>query len=189
MYKYLSDILNHFFNKLFLKIFGVTYGANLEINGRIFIRNKGKISLGNDVKINSGMNFNPIGCETTTRLIAYQGGEIKIGDNVGISNSIFISRSQIQIEDNVLIGNGCKFWDTDFHSLNIIDRYSNDETDIRSSPIRIKKNAFIGGCAILLKGVTIGENSIIGAGSVVTKNVPNNQIWAGNPAKFIKNIN
>lgn len=49
-------------------------------------------------------------------------------------------------------------------------------------------NVFIGAKCIILKGVTIGENSVIGAGSVVTKNVPANQIWAGNPAKFIKNV-
>lgn len=52
----------------------------------------------------------------------------------------------------------------------------------------IKDNAFIGAHSIILKGVTIGEKSIIGAGSVVARDVPDGEIWAGNPAKFIKNI-
>ncbi|WP_212635306.1 acyltransferase [Pseudozobellia thermophila] len=52
----------------------------------------------------------------------------------------------------------------------------------------IKDRAFIGAYSIILKGVTIGENAIVGAGSVVTKSVPDNQIWAGNPAKFIRSI-
>ena len=55
-------------------------------------------------------------------------------------------------------------------------------------PVIIENSVFIGAQSIILKGVTIGKNSIIGAGSVVTKNVPANQIWAGNPARFIKNI-
>ena len=55
-------------------------------------------------------------------------------------------------------------------------------------PVAICDNAFIGAKSIILKGVTIGENSVIGAGSVVTKSVPANQIWAGNPAKFIREI-
>ena len=56
------------------------------------------------------------------------------------------------------------------------------------APVVIKDNAFIGAKVIVLKGVTIGENSIIGAGSVVTRSVPDNEIWAGNPAKFIRKV-
>lgn len=57
-----------------------------------------------------------------------------------------------------------------------------------TKPVTIKENAFIGAHSTILKGVTIGKNSIIGACSVVTKNVPDNEIWAGNPAKFVKKI-
>ena len=58
----------------------------------------------------------------------------------------------------------------------------------QNAPIYIKDNVFIGANATLLKGVTIGENAIVGACSVITKDVPANEIWAGNPAKFIKNL-
>lgn len=78
---------------------------------------------------------------------------------------------------------------TDFHSLNPEIRASNKDSENRlCAPVEIKHNAFIGARCIILKGVTIGENSVIGAGSVVTKSVPANQVWAGNPAKFIRNI-
>ncbi len=66
-----------------------------------------------------------------------------------------------------MIGSGVKIWDTDFHSVNFDNRITN--TDIVSKPILIKKGAFIGACSIILKGVTIGERAVIGAGSVATR--------------------
>ena len=60
--------------------------------------------------------------------------------------------------------------------------------DIRSKPVKICKGAFIGAGSYILKGVTIGEKSIVGAGSVVTKDIPSGEIWAGNPAKFIRKV-
>lgn len=57
---------------------------------------------------------------------------------------------------------------------------------IIDKPVRIKSGAWIGGHSIILKGVTIGKNSVIGAGSIVTHDIPDNEVWAGNPAKYIK---
>ena len=106
---------------------------------------------------------------------------------VGISNSTIICSTRIKIEDNVLIGNGCKIWDTDFHSLDSkIRGTQGDSVDTKRESIKIKKNAFIGGGTSILKGVIIGEKSIIATGSIVTKSVPDGEIWGGNPAKFIK---
>ena len=86
-------------------------------------------------------------------------------------------------------GGGTSVYTTDFHSLDPIIRASkDDQKHSKSAHVVICDNVFIGAKCIILKGVTIGENSVIGAGSVVTKNVPANQIWAGNPAKFIKNV-
>lgn len=59
---------------------------------------------------------------------------------------------------------------------------------IKSKPILIKEGAFIGAHSIVLKGVTIGKYSVIGAGSVITKDIPDNEVWAGNPARFIKKL-
>ena len=62
------------------------------------------------------------------------------------------------------------------------------QNSVKSAPILLHKNVFIGAYSIILKGVTIGENSVVAAGSVVVKSIPPNQLWGGNPARFIKNI-
>ena len=87
------------------------------------------------------------------------------------------------------MGGGNSIYTTDFHSLDPTIRASNEDMKHRKcAPVVIEDNVFVGAKCIILKGVTIGENSIVGAGSVVTKSVPPNQIWAGNPAKFIRKI-
>ena len=96
--------------------------------------------------------------------------------------------SGITIGDHTLIGTNCMISDTDFHPLEYEKRLANDHDSIRSAPINIGKNVFIGARCIILKGVTIGDGSIVGAGSVVTKNIPPMEIWAGNPAKYIKRV-
>ena len=114
--------------------------------------------------------------------------EIIIGDNVGISQPALISHCSIRIGDNVKLGGTCVLT-TDFHSLDpIIRASSEDQKHRKSAPVTIEHDAFIGARCIILKGVTIGENSIVGAGSVVTKSIPANEIWAGNPAIFIRKI-
>jgi acetyltransferase-like isoleucine patch superfamily enzyme len=96
----------------------------------------------------------------------------------------------IKIGDNVKIGGGARIYDTDFHSIDPELRI-NPKTDFinkQKLEVVIEDNVFIGAHATILKGVCIGKNSIIGASSVVTKNIPANEIWAGNPAKFIRNV-
>lgn len=144
------------------------------------------ISIGDNTTIRSGKyggNYVGMG---KTRFFVFPEGEIEIGNKVGISNSIFVSRAGIKIEDEVMIGGGCRLYDSDFHSLDYETRVHSGDSDIKSAPIYIKKGAFIGAGCIILKGVTIGEGSIIGAGAVVTKNVPDHEIWAGNPAGFVR---
>lgn len=87
----------------------------------------------------------------------------------------------------ILVLGGTKIYDTDFHSTNPHKRLHGN-TDVPSKPIHIGERVFIGGHSIILKGVTIGDEAVIGACSVVTRDVPAREIWAGNPAKFIKKI-
>jgi len=111
------------------------------------------------------------------------GKHTKIGKNVFINfDCVFLDLGGITIEDNVLIAPKVSLV-TEGHPTSIEDRHS-----LIPNPIRIKKNAWIGANATILGGVTIGENSIVAAGAVVSKDVPDNSIVGGVPAKFIKNI-
>ena len=190
--KIYKKIRTHYYyslNYLVFKAKKIKFHNDFSINGKIYISNQGTIIIGKKFKANSGAKFNPIGGDTILRLICQKNAEIIIGDNCRVSNSTFVAKSKIQIGNNVCIGGSCKVWDNDFHSLNSVVRFSLNDNDIRSAPIIIKDYAFIGGSTIVLKGVTIGANSIIAAGSVVTKDIPDNEIWGGNPAKFIRKIN
>ena len=167
----------------------IRIGADYNFNGILFIRNSGIVNIGAKFRVSSGGRFNPIGGDVKSRLYCAKGAILNIGNNVGISNSTIFTTNAITIEDNVMIGGSCKIWDTDFHSIDPVERIQKGDRNITSKPIVIKKNAFIGAGTIILKGVCIGENSVIGAASVVTKNIPSNEVWAGNPAKKIRDLN
>ena len=111
---------------------------------------------------------------------------IKIGNHVGISGSVICAREKVEIGDNVLIGSGCLITDSDIHSLDYLKRRYDDYTDVCSRPVVISDDVFIGARSIILKGVHIGSRAIIGAGSVVTRDVPADAIVAGNPAVVVK---
>jgi len=184
-------IFNFIFNYFTFRFNNIVFSGFVKVNGLIYIQNKGNIIINKNVLINSGKNNNVIGGDTRTNLIVEKEGLLSIGSNVGISNATFYCTKEILIEDNVLIGGGCRLYDTDFHSIDYKNRMNPflnglaDEQTVSKS-IVIKDGAWIGGSSIILKGVVIGSKSIIGAGSVVTKNVPSGEIWAGNPAKFIR---
>lgn len=156
------------------------------IRGKIEIRNSGILELGDNFKITSNKNYNLIGGQGYTSMVVLENAQLKIGKNFGISNSSIYAAKSIKIGDNVAIGSNCKIWDTDFHSIYLKDR--EEDINIRTNEIVIKNGAWIGGFSTILKGVVIGENSVIAAGSVVTKSIPDNELWGGNPAKFIKKI-
>ena len=118
-----------------------------------------------------------------TPLYINYGKHTKIGKNVFINfDCIFLDLGGITIEDGVLIAPKVSLL-SEGHPLSPDKRHS-----LVPKPIHIKKNAWIGANATILHGVTIGENSVVAAGSVVSKDVPNNVVVGGTPAKIIKKI-
>lgn len=155
----------------------------------IMVARNARMTIGKNFKMNNGIRGNPIGCYNRCTFFIDRSKKIVIGDNVGISQCALVAIDDITIEDDVKIGGGVKVYTSDFHSLNPDIRITNDDINNRKkAPVVIHRNAFIGAFSIILKGVEVGENSVVGAGSVVTKSIPANEIWAGNPAKFIRKI-
>ncbi len=113
-----------------------------------------------------------------------------IGKNSGMSNTVIQCHERIEIGHHVNIGAGCIIMDSNFHSTNWQDRLDRvkDIENHRNAPVKIGDVVFIGTRSIICKGVTIGNHAMIAAGSVVVTDVPANEVWGGNPAKFIKKL-
>ena len=172
----------------------ITLGSNVRLVGPIRVindkRNPGCVDIGDQTTLNSYYKKeNPLGYNTPCVFRLKNCGSISIGKHVGISNSVFVSYGEpISIGDHTLIGGGCKFFTTDFHPIEPELRRQGDLEHAKTGRITIGENAFIGAGTTVLKGVRIGKNAVIGACSVVTKDIPENEIWGGNPARFIKRI-
>lgn len=185
---------NIIYNKLvYYKLWsnGVTIGKNFRASGIpiIHLSFDSQVTIGNNCTLRSWAKFSDTGENRPTVIRTRNQGCIHIGDNTGITSTLLFSESKIIIGQNVKIGGGTRIFDTNFHSTDASIRASKEDTKhVKSLPIIIGDNVFIGTGCIITKGVTIGENSIIAAGSVVVRSVPANQIWGGNPAKFIKEI-
>jgi acetyltransferase-like isoleucine patch superfamily enzyme len=167
---------------------GVAYDSFPNIKGSVLLQGRGSITIGNGVEINSGLNANPVGLGTKTVMSVAEGAQLTIGNEVGISNALLYAVKEIQIEDEVLIGGGTQIIDNDFHSIYYKERMLRQYAGVQSQKVHIKRGAFVGMNCTVLKGVVIGERSVIAAGSLVVKTVPDDELWGGNPAKFIKKL-
>tara|TARA_B100000212_G_scaffold288705_1_gene229800 strand:+ start:13904 stop:14491 length:588 start_codon:yes stop_codon:yes gene_type:complete len=117
--------------------------------------------------------------------------KVVIKKGVYLSNSITIisENSGIYISENVLIGHNVQIYDSDFHSIYKEERINNIMNYNFDCSVFIGKNSWVGANTLILKGVKIGQNSVIAANSTVTKNIPDNSLFGGSPAKLIKKIN
>jgi acetyltransferase-like isoleucine patch superfamily enzyme len=111
---------------------------------------------------------------------------IKIGNGCGFSGTSIGVKESLVIGDNVLVGANSFITDFDWHSLNPLDR--DNAADVKARKVVIEDNVWIGLNCVILKGVRIGRNSIIGAGSVITRSVPADSICGGNPCQVLRSI-
>ena len=176
-----NDFFDLFFLQLIRRTFMLAQGAKINSSTRI-----PKLSINWPHQLSIGDN-----CTLEDHLIFKYDSVWKKGPNIHIGNNVFIGNntefnisSKILIADDCLIASNCTFIDHN-HGL------SESKVPIRlqqtkSRPITIDENVWIGANSTILIGVSIGKGAVIGAGSVVTKNIPPNEIWAGVPAKLIR---
>lgn len=165
-----------------------TVGINTQITGSIDqSRSPGsRVIIGDDCLICGNIS------------IESSNAEVIIGNNVFIGpNTSIVCSNSIHIESDILISSDCLIQDSDNHSIDFEIRKKDladwkrnfhDWTQHPCLPIKICHGAWIGARSIILKGVVVGEKSVVGAGSVVTKNIDPKTVVAGNPAKFLKSI-
>lgn len=156
------------------------------VNGKVRLHVEGEFSFG------KGLILNAQGIDTTlvSQISIWKGAKLSFGNFSGISSTAIACTNEITIGDYVNIGAGCLIMDSNFHNLDWkvrMDRMREWKT-AQSAPIYIGNCAFIGARSIICKGVTIGDHAIIAAGSVVVKDIPADEIWGGNPAKFISKV-
>lgn len=187
------SLLRIYSNKLFLNriihfvcyIKGVKIGYNIIFNGFPIIHRypNSSIRFGNNCKFNSAKNSILIGLNQPCAFVTEkENAEIVFGNNSGASGLKIYAITKVAIGNNVLIGAGCIIMDNDSHHSSLTKR---EQNIIPSRPISIEDNVFIGLQCVILKGVTIGKNSVIGARSVVINDIPENSIAIGNPCKVI----
>lgn len=163
-----------------LKINRVRFNYRV-LGNSFYINNIGNIRIGAKVQLHS---FPDGTCYRTALSTYFKEAEIIIGNQCAINGTVIHANELVKIGNRCIFGPGTIVSDNDSHR--VVRDYETRHTKPVSKPIVIEDNVWIGMNCVIMKGVTIGENSIIAAGSVVTKNVPPNCVYGGNPAKFIK---
>lgn len=168
-----------FVMRLKCKLMNVELGHNVRFNGfaRIERFKYSQIRIGNNVILNSSDRFNARGIGHCILQTSTDKAIIEIGDNSGLSGVSIVANVGVRIGQRVLIGADTKIGDRDDHH----EIFGNTD-----APIVIEDDVFIGMRCLIMKGVTIGRGSIIGAGSVVTKDIPEGVVAAGVPCKVIR---
>jgi acetyltransferase-like isoleucine patch superfamily enzyme len=174
-----------------LKAAGVPCGGNLKVYGYPLILpfRRGQISLGSNVALRSSRMSNPVGLNhrCMIRTITPE-ARITVGDGVSMSGTTLLARKAIAIGRDVMIGANCTIVDSDLHPLDAAERTAGKTGGIRSEAVTIEDGVFLGMGVMVLKGVRIGRNTVVGAGAVVSDSLPAGSVAAGNPARVVRKV-
>lgn len=167
---------------------GVVWGPGWKLYGLPIIQKhrRSTLVIGAGLELRSTWRSNPLGPAHPVILSTRRpGAALVIGDDFGMTGGSIVAEERITIGNRVTVGANTIIADTDFHPLGALAR-QRIPLDGATAPITIDDDVFIGMQSLILKGVTIGAGSIIGAGSVVTHDIPAGVIAAGNPAQVIR---
>ncbi|HYX37547.1 MAG TPA: acyltransferase [Oligoflexus sp.] len=155
----------------------VPRGKKVRVHGRLAVQSQGELYIGAGTCFHSG--------RTETELVVHAQGRMRIGADCMINNGcVFNASGSIQIGDRCRFGYGVLIFDSDLHEENPQLRHIRPEP----APVTIEDDVWIGSRAIILAGIRIGQGSIVGAGSIVTRDVPPNTVVAGNPARILREV-
>lgn len=174
--------------RLRFALHGLPWGQDWRIFGMPIIQRhrRSAMSLGNRLELRSWYATNPLAPNHPVVLATWQAGAIlTLGDGCGLTGAVVVAAQRVEIGQRVLLGANCTITDTDFHPLDPAAR-QRDILAGASAPIIIGDDVFVGMHSLILKGVTLGAGCVVGAGSVVTRDVPPGAIVAGNPARLVK---
>jgi len=148
------------------------------------------ISVGGRVVLCSDSRFTALALNHPVRIATIRAGaSIVIGADTGISGACIVSAVRVSIGSNVLLGANVSIFDTDFHPTAPVNRrHSDNSADIKTAPVQIRDNVFVGTGAIIMRGTDIGRDSVVAAGSVVRGHFPAGAVIAGNPAKIVGSV-
>lgn len=174
--------------RFFLASKGVIAGKNVVLKGTpVIIRRTGTIRIGNNVTLRSNDDGYHASIYAPSRLMTdtKKDALIDIGDGTRINGASIHATERVTIGRRCLIAANVTIIDSDGHGVDPDERALSNPV---SRPVTIEDNVWIGMNALILKGVTIGKNSVVGAGSVVTRSIPPDSVAAGNPARVVKTL-
>lgn len=145
----------------------------------------GHITIGNNVTF---ISYGDHSYNCRCKIMVEKDANLTIGNNTGFNGVLICCQESITVGDNVNVGGGTRIFDTDHHPIDWQERRLNKRDKIKHAPIVIEDDVFIGAGCYIMKGVTIGEKSIVAAGSVVTKSIPKMEIWGGQSCSFYQEI-
>ncbi len=174
--------------RLLFALNGIPWGSSWRFYGAPIIqKHRGsRMTFGPGLRLRSAARSNPLGPNRPVMLVTWQAGAVlAAGRDFGMTGGTICAAREVTIGDGVIVGANTTIVDTDFHALDPECRLRGPDL-AATAPIRIEDEAFIGMSCLILKGVTIGRGCVVGAGSVVTVDLPPACVCAGNPARPIR---